>query len=809
MKSYSLALCFAGCVLVVSDPPAGTVETSPTFADELVLRGAGLTTDGPGLLDFFRKRARERADPARLTALIRQLDDPTPETREKAVAELVSIGPAAVPWLRRLVKDPDTERLTGAARRCLAILDSEAASNIPAAAARLLAVRQPADTVPVLLRYLPHADNEAVIDEVKATLAALAYRDDKPDPALLQALGDPLSIRRAAAVDVLCHAGIAEPRAALRTMLKDPKLIVRLRAALALADVKEQEAVATLIELLGELPVAYGKQVEEYLLNLAGDQAPKATLGKEDSRKKCAAAWANWWQASEGGGKLLEEVRKRTVREADRGKVLALIRKLGDDGFENREKAQYELLAMGTAVVGYLKLALTDPDVEVSTRAGQLLSRIEKSKTAAISQVTIRLISYRKPAGSSEALLSFLPFVEDEGTREEVQDALNALAIQDGKADPILVKALQDKNPLWRAAAAEALGQPGAPEEQALVRKLFQDPVPVVRMRAALALAGARDRGAVPVLIASLADLPPDQSAPAEEFLAQLAGERSPPGVAGGDAAARQKRRDTWAGWWKDHGAQVRLVFANRGGMRQYYFGYTLIALPNSGQIQELGTDNKPHWTLTNLQNPMDVHVLPGNRVLIAEYGANQVTERNLKNEILWQKQVNNPISCQRLPSGNTFIVTRNLLMEVDRSGKEVAVITRGTGDIMAARKMRDGQIILVSNQSFCARLDGTGKELRRFSIPNNGGTHYIDITRRGHVIVPEQWNNKIFEFDPDGKKVWEGDVQQPISAARLPNGNTLVSSQWWPYKIFELDKTGKVVWEYQSQNYAGRVRRR
>jgi hypothetical protein len=201
--------------------------------------------------------------------------------------------------------------------------------------------------------------------------------------------------------------------------------------------------------------------------------------------------------------------------------------------------------------------------------------------------------------------------------------------------------------------------------------------------------------------------------------------------------------------------------------------------------------------------------VLSRNRVLVAEYNASQVTERNLKNEILWKKAVPYPMSCRRLTNGNTFIVSRNEITEVDRGGRAVASIKRNMSDISGAEKMRDGQIVMVSNQGFVARLDASGKELKRFNLPNGVGTNYVDITPKGHVIIPQQWNNKIHEYDPDGKQVWEGGIQQPMSATRLHNGNTLVASQWWPYKIYELDKAGKVVWEFQTQNYAGRVRRR
>ena len=76
-------------------------------------------------------------------------------------------------------------------------------------------------------------------------------------------------------------------------------------------------------------------------------------------------------------------------------------------------------------------------------------------------------------------------------------------------------------------------------------------------------------------------------------------------------------------------------------------------------------------------------------------------------------------------------------------------------------------------------------------------------------MLLPQIWNNKVFEHDPEGKVVWEANVQQPVSASRLPNGNTLIALQSWPAKVVELDKTGKQVWEYSPPTQAGRVKRR
>ena len=58
-----------------------------------------------------------------------------------------------------------------------------------AAACRLVAIRKPTGAAEVLLAYLPCAPDEAVVNEVRAALAAVAMRDGKPEVVLLQASG--------------------------------------------------------------------------------------------------------------------------------------------------------------------------------------------------------------------------------------------------------------------------------------------------------------------------------------------------------------------------------------------------------------------------------------------------------------------------------------------------------------------------------------------------------------------------------------------------------------------------------------------
>lgn len=64
---------------------------------------------------------------------------------------------------------------------------------------------------------------------------------------------------------------------------------------------------------------------------------------------------------------------------------------------------------------------------------------------------------------------------------------------RDGRAVPALTAALNDPDPIVRAAAADALGNLAQPQAAASLRPLLQDPVFAVRMSAATALHSMRD----------------------------------------------------------------------------------------------------------------------------------------------------------------------------------------------------------------------------------------------------------------------------------------------------------------------------
>jgi hypothetical protein len=503
------------------------------------------------------------------------------------------------------------------------------------------------------------------------------------------------------------------------------------------------------------------------------------------------------------GPALLEFFRKRTITDAVREKIQGLIRQLGDDSFEVREKATAALIDAGSPALPALRVAARDADLEISRRAQECLRQIvEKGTATALPAAAARLLAVRKPAGATEVLLGYLASADNATGAEEVRNALAALAVRDGQPDRALVEALTDRLAIRRAAAAEALCRGNAVAAYPAVRKLLADPDAGVRLQAALGLAGAKEKDAIPVLIDLLAQLPPEQAWPAEDLLFRLAEDKAPAVSLGADEASRQKCRDAWAAWWRDHGARVDL--ARLQGVPRL-LGYTLVVLLDQGMIQELDAEKKPRWSVSGLDFPLDAQFLPGDRLLVAEHGGNRVTERNLKGDILWKKDISEPLVAQRLPNGNTFIAGRMQLIEVDRAGKEVFSHNFRNGHVvMKAQKLRNGEIALVTTNNLDSprfvRLSPTGKELSSFPVLVQTSGGRIEVLPNGHVLIPLFGNGKVVEYDMDGKPVWEAAVEQPIAAVRLPNGNTLVTSMS-QRRAIELDRTGKEVWEYKPFN--------
>src|SRR5262249_51008456 len=141
----------AGVVcLLLAAPPAELDVT----ADEAVLRGAKVGTDGPALLEFFRNRTPAESTPAHIDALIEKLSSGKFREREKATAELLRVGLAARPALVK-VRDHKDAEVRRRVEELLSAVDKLSSLDVERAAVRVLRARRPAGTGAALLDFLP------------------------------------------------------------------------------------------------------------------------------------------------------------------------------------------------------------------------------------------------------------------------------------------------------------------------------------------------------------------------------------------------------------------------------------------------------------------------------------------------------------------------------------------------------------------------------------------------------------------------------------------------------------------------------
>ncbi len=510
------------------------------------------------------------------------------------------------------------------------------------------------------------------------------------------------------------------------------------------------------------------------------------------------------------GPKLLECLRDCLSGVQSEERLRELIAALGDESFERRQEASRTLVFIGPRARGALAAARKHEDAEVRHRAARCLKEIDADGLAGqLLASAVRVLGKRRTPGAAALLLAQLPALREERLYRpvvyEVREALVDLALREGKAEPALVAALSDRLAARRAAAGVALARAGGADQLPALRGLLRDPDPEVRLPMALALARLKEKEAVPVLIAALEDQPSSALfAAAEDTLFRLAGDKSPT-LRDGTAEGRQRYRKEWQRWWDDHKETADLGVLAAG---EKAHGRTVVVLLDANEVLDLDANKQVRWRIDGVRMPLDIQPLENDRVLLAEYNGNRVTERNSKGEVVWEARVQEPLVAQRLANGNTFIASKDRLVEVDRTGKEVFNIPPPSGtQVMRARKLPGGEILLVTQLGVTHfwRLDRFGAVLGRFPVEVGTSGGRLDVTAAGNVLIPERDNNRVCEFDRDGRLVRAIPVSRPIACVALPNGHVLVTLME-ENRAVELNRAGKEVWEYRRDTRVSRA---
>src|SRR5262249_30939067 len=147
------------CVLLLSGPGLGQAPNP----DEEILRAAGLPTDGPALLDHFRKLTA--GEDQAIRDIVAKLSDPSFAVREKATLAAIAKGYRAVPALRQAGRGGDLETQKRVSR-CIAGIQNNPEGAVLAAAARVVQAQKPPGATRVLLAFFPNAENPELAQAV-------------------------------------------------------------------------------------------------------------------------------------------------------------------------------------------------------------------------------------------------------------------------------------------------------------------------------------------------------------------------------------------------------------------------------------------------------------------------------------------------------------------------------------------------------------------------------------------------------------------------------------------------------------------
>jgi hypothetical protein len=272
--------------------------------------------DASAMIQYLKSRILTEPEIAKIQAVILRMGAESFDERQKASVEAEKFGPAAVTILRKAalidpskINDTDFE-IASRADEVLKKLEKVLQASVARACIRTLAKLPHAETVQTLLGYSAVADNPQIAEEIQRTLTALAVRDGKPDALLVETLKDRNPRNRVIAARALLEGGAKSER--IRIPEAYPKVVeaakseanpeAKFAMIFSLATIsRDVSSIGTLIDMLPEVNRGQLWQTEDFLLLLAGAEAPKATLGATTQSLKAASKnWQEWWQKAQG-----------------------------------------------------------------------------------------------------------------------------------------------------------------------------------------------------------------------------------------------------------------------------------------------------------------------------------------------------------------------------------------------------------------------------------------------------------------------------------------------------------------------------
>jgi hypothetical protein len=777
------------------------VSLQPLYSEELstereLLKTAGFNpANTQTLIPLFKGRSSSIPAKANIEKLIAQLINGNPEEKLAAKKDLICMGDYVISTLKKAsgeILDPSSEKNL---KDCIELLEGKGSENLISSALKVIASEGKTESSEVLFAYLPFAAEEILRNECESTLRALFTTSGT---VFEKTLTDPNPYKRAVAAEILVRKGNPKQISMAKALLNDTSSLVRTRLVLAFLEQKDRIAMPTALKLLSSDSKDTSTLIETALVTLAGELAIQGPKNDDSiSRSINQAAWGGWWK-SINEQDLLSVLRESTapmamIAEADKifkDNNIELIKKhINSKSFKSNPAMQAFLLNRAAFDMNIAKL------IEPDSNAIKLLLQSNQ-----VTPALIRLITLVRPANAIEIILAYIPSCNDDNIQNLLGECLGLYLNDQNTIHPALIAASTSSIEEIRTFAGRVLAQSPNEIAQKTCTTLLSDSSIRVRFEVARESIKNQNKSAIPALIELMTKVPAEKVEAIDQTLRAIAKDKSPESKNDSkvDAVA-------WNTWWQKEGTQLVLTpgLKNQEALKNFLVVESFNQEKKSGRVFLITPSGKTLWEIANLSNPTDALLLPNNKILITEQGANRITERDTKGNISWEKSATNPFLSQRLSNGNIFIASRNKIVEVGRNGNEIFSFSYPNETILAACKTRTNEYALLSYNGVFLKLDSKGNEVSksRIPFPTNFGINGGAITQNDRVLVSIPTLNKIMEFNFSGQATWESTITMPGIPTKLPNGNVVAPSLNGS-KIVEIQMDGKIIYESAPNSY-------
>ena len=780
------------------------VSLQPLYSEELstereLLKTAGFNpANTQSLIPFFKGRSSPIPAKANIEKLIAQLINGNPEEKLAAKKDLICMGDYVISPLKKVsgeILDPASEKNL---KDCIELLEGKGSENLISSGLKIIASEGKTESSEVLFAYLPFASEEILRNECESTLKALFTASTTSGTVFEKTLTDPNPYKRAVAAEILVRKGNPKQISMAKNLLNDTSSLVRTRLVLAFLEQKDRIAIPTALKLLASDSKDTSSLIETALASMAGEWAIQGPKNDDSiSRSINQAAWAGWWK-SINEQDLLTLLRESTapmamIAEADKifkDNNIELVKKyINNKSFKSNPALQAFLLNRAAFDMNIAKL------IEQDSNATKLLLQSNQ-----VTPALVRLITLVRPENAIEIILAFIPSCHDDNIQDLLAECLGLYLNDQNTIPAALIAASTSSIEEIRTFAGRVLAQSPNEIAQRTCTTLLSDSSVRVRFEVAKESIKNQNKSAIPILIELMTKVPAEKAETIDQTLRAIAKDKSPESKNDNKADAA-----AWNTWWLKEGTQLVLTPGAKvqDALKNFLVVESFNQEKKSGRVFLINPSGKILWEIANLSNPTDALLLPNNKILITEQGANRITERDIKGNISWEKSATNPFLSQRLSNGNIFIASRNKIVEVGRNGNEIFSFSYPNETILAACKTRTNEYALLSYNGVFLKLDSKGNEVSksRIPFPTNFGINGGAITQNDRVLVSIPTLNKIMEFNFNGQSTWESTITMPGIPTKLPNGNVVAPSLNGS-KIVEIQMDGKIIYESAPNSY-------